>query len=94
MLQTYPSSSIGPRFNNIDDIPDSDSESAIMEYEEEEDPEEAAESKLALTVISLLFGLVVILILVVSLYFVARDDIPQMQMPIEEIHCESKTLWA
>ena len=42
------------------------------------DPDEAAENKLALTVISLLFGLVVLLILVVALYFVARDDVHQM----------------
>ena len=65
--QTYPSASIGPRFSNINEIPDSDSEAFV-------DPDEAAENKLALTVISLLFGLVVLLILVVALYFVARDE--------------------
>ena len=47
-LQTYPTSSIGPRFNSIDEIPDSEYSEAFLE---EEDPDEAAESKLALTVI-------------------------------------------
>ena len=76
-LQTNPSSSLGPRFNDIDDIPDSESKTALMA---EEDPDEAAEAKLALTVISLLFGLVVIMILVVALYFVARDCVRQISI--------------
>ena len=40
---------------------------------EEEDPEEAAESRMALTVISTLFGLVILLIVLAALYFMARD---------------------
>ena len=68
-LQTNPSSSIGLRFDT-DEIPNSDFESSALE---DEDPDEAAESRMALTVISALFGLVILLIVLAALYFMARD---------------------
>ena len=84
--QTYPSASVGPRFNNINEIPDSESEAFV-------DPDEAAENKLALTVISLLFGLVVLLILVVALYFVARDCVHQMFETVSNLGILKLTLF-
>ena len=54
----------------MDEIPYSDSGASPFE---EDDPEEAAESRMVLIIISALFGTVVLFIVVSALYFVARD---------------------
>ena len=64
--QTFPTSVIGPRFNHVEEIPES--EGFV------EDGDEAAESELALTVITLLFGLVALFIVIIGIYFAARDN--------------------
>ena len=54
----------------MDETPYSDSGATVFE---EDDPEEAAENRMVLIIISALFGVLVLFIMVIALYFVARD---------------------